>query len=56
MLPLYENPVLMPHVFDPKDCNDKGHGKRSYPKYLEAIKDGKVNLTFAGIYTMLCNN
>ncbi|CAH1418758.1 unnamed protein product [Lactuca virosa] len=38
---------------DPKEaecfyCHQKGHWKRSCPKYLQDIKDGKIKPTFAG--------
>jgi len=31
-------------------CHDKGTWKRRCPKYLQDIKDGKINPTFLGIY------
>ena len=50
-----------PHVSNPKEadcfyCHEKGHWKRSCPKYLQDIKDGKVKPSSAGIYTILSNN
>ncbi|KAI3780890.1 hypothetical protein L2E82_10883 [Cichorium intybus] len=41
-----------PHVTNPKEadsfyCKEKGHWKRSCPKYLQDIKDGKVKPTQA---------
>jgi hypothetical protein len=44
-------------VSDPKEatcfyCNDKGHWKRSCPKYLQDLKDGKVKPSTSGTYTI----
>ncbi|KAI3751915.1 hypothetical protein L2E82_23009 [Cichorium intybus] len=55
----------IPYVMNPKDadyfyCNEKGHWKRSFPKYLQDIKDGKVKPSQAalpcdGVYeTVMC--
>ena len=46
---------------DPKEaecyyCHEKGHWKRSRPKYLQDIKDGKINPTFVGMYYIKFNN
>ncbi|KAI3700614.1 hypothetical protein L2E82_45250 [Cichorium intybus] len=43
-----------PHVLKPKEadcfyCNEKGHWKRSCPKYLQDLKDGKVKPSSAGL-------
>ena len=40
---------------DPKQaecfyCHEKGHWKRSCPKYLQDIRDGKIKPTYAGMY------
>lgn len=50
-----------PHVSNPKEaecfyCQEKGHWKRSCPKYLQDIKDGKVKPSSSGIYTIQSNN
>ena len=50
-----------PPSSDPKEatcfyCHDKGNWKRSCPKFLQDIKDGKINPTFTGIYTIMSNN
>ena len=46
---------------NPKDvecfhCHDKGNWKRSYQKYMQYIKDGKIKPSFVGIYTIQSNN
>ncbi|KAI3739397.1 hypothetical protein L2E82_29801 [Cichorium intybus] len=43
----------IPHVTNPKEadcfyCKEKGHWKRSWPRYLQDIKDGKVKPSQAG--------
>ncbi|TLX69973.1 DDE-type integrase/transposase/recombinase, partial [Labilibacter sediminis] len=50
-----------PHVPNPKEaecfyCQEKGHWKKSCPKYLQDIKDGKVKPSSSGIYTIQSNN
>ncbi|KAI3723297.1 hypothetical protein L2E82_34775 [Cichorium intybus] len=37
-------------------CKEKGHWKRSCPKYLQDVKDGKVKPSTAGIYTISKNS
>ena len=37
-------------------CHKIGHWKRSCPEYLQAIKDGKIKPSFAGIYTIKSND
>ena len=37
-------------------CHKIGHWKRSYPEYLQAIKDGKIKPSSAGIYTIKSND
>ena len=49
-------PVPVPKEATCFYCNEKGHWKRSCPKYLQDIKDGKVKPSFAGIYTIESKN
>ena len=37
-------------------CHKIGHWKRSCPEYLQAIKEGKIKPSFAGIYTIKSND
>ncbi|KAI3723576.1 hypothetical protein L2E82_35254 [Cichorium intybus] len=37
-------------------CKEKGHWNRSFPKYLQDVKDGKVKPSTTGIYTISKNS
>nr|KAJ0205032.1 hypothetical protein LSAT_V11C500233370 [Lactuca sativa] len=37
-------------------CHKIGHWKRSCPEYLQAIKEGKIKPSYAGIYTIKSND
>ena len=50
------NPSTNPKEAECFYCHDKGNLKRSCPKYLQDVKDGKIKPTLAGIYTILSSN
>ncbi|KAI3515635.1 hypothetical protein L1887_14536 [Cichorium endivia] len=48
--------VANPNEADCFYCKEKGHWKRSCPKYLQDVKDGKLKPSTAGIYTISKNS
>ena len=47
-------------ISDPKEATsfhygEKGHWRRSYPKYLQDLKNGKIKVSSLGIYTSVNN-